>query len=893
MRVLLLTILICLTSVAQSQIIFGQKNKRQTTPGQGLDINYSNPKKYTIADIEIRGVQFLDNNALISLSGLKVGDEIQIPGDDISQAIKKIWKQGIIGNVEIFASKVEGNQIWLVIELTERPRLVGYEFEGVTKNQQSELEDKIELVRGKILTDVVMKNTELTVRSYYQGKGFLNADVKVMQQADSTLMRNAAKLKIIVNRGKKVRIKDINFIGNEEFSEMRLESKLKKTGEVPRFSLPSQLLKSGVQLLNPVNLFKFLVKKDTATPQQFRDQLSQFVKLNVFKPAKYVPKQYKEDKQLLLTFLNGKGYRDAKIVHDTVLTTSPRFITLNIEIDEGHRYYFRDIEWSGNFKYDDQTLSKVLGVKKGDVYDMELINKKLNYDPQGVDISALYMDDGYLFFNVNPVEVGIEEDSIDIEMRIFEGPQATINKVTISGNEKTNDYVVLRELRTLPGNKFSRGELIRTQRELSQLGYFNPETINQNLSPNMATETVDIEWILEEQPSDQIELSGGWGGAFGFVGTLGVSFSNFSIKEALSFKNFPPMGDGQRLSLRAQANGLQFQSYSFTFSEPWLGGKRPNTFGISYTYSVQRRLANFRTRDIAGSLEVSGITLSLGRRVRWPDDFFNVSNSLAFQRYDLFNFGRRLGFSTGTANSIVFNTTIGRFSSDHPMYPQRGSDVSLSINLTPPYSLFNNKDYSSLDEEEQYEWVEYHKWNFDMKYYLNLVDKLVLAPRIHFGFIGSYSQRAPVGPFERFVLGGDGLTGQNFILGTDVVGLRGYPNPNTNASQQTSLTPFDNEAGILGGTVFNKYVMELRYPVSLSQAATVYVLGFMEAGNNWNDINEFNPYDLKRSAGVGVRIFMPAFGLLGLDWGYGFDPVPGEESPAGPQFHFSIGNQIR
>jgi len=875
-----------------SQLIFGQNRKnQQAKQSSELDINYSSPKEYIIADIEVRGIQFLDNNALITLSGLRVGDKIKIPSDDISDAIKKIWNQGIIGNVSIFASKVEGNSIWLVIELTERPRLMRYEFTGVTKTHQSELEDKVELVRGKILTDVVIKNTELTVKKYMEGKGFLNAKVNVIQKMD-TAVRNSAILQINVDRGKKVRIKDINIVGNTEFSDVKIRSKLGKTGEIPKFSLPSTILRGTLKLLNPINLAHFLTHKDTATKEEFYDQLSHSVKLSFLKSARYVPTQYKEDKMGLINYMNSKGYRDAEIVRDSVYSVGPRHLAMDIVMEEGNQYYFRDISWSGNFIYDDKTLDNILGIKNGDVYDLELITKKLNYDPTGIDISSLYMDDGYLFFRVDPVEVGIENDSIDIEMRIFEGPQATINEVTISGNDKTSDHVIFRELRTLPGDKFNRSELIRTQRELSQLGYFNPEKVNPNPVPNMATETVDIEWQLEEQPSDQIELSGGWGGAFGFVGTLGVNFTNFSLREALSLKKFPPMGDGQRLSLRAQANGRTFQSYSFSFQEPWLGGRKPNSFGISYTYSVQRRL-NTRTNETFGSLEVQGVTVSLGRRVNWPDDFFSINNSLAYLRYDLFNFGQRLGFSTGTANSIVFNTTIGRYSTDHPMYPQRGSDVSLSVGLTPPYSLFNDKDYDNIPNEEKYEWVEYHKWNFDARYYMRIIPKLVLAPRVHFGFIGSYSDGAPVGPFERFVLGGDGLTGQNFILGNDVIGLRGYPNPNTNAAGPTSLTPYDAENQILGGTAFVKYVMELRYPVSLSPAATVYLLTFMEAGNSWNNRKNFNPYNLYRSAGVGVRIFMPAFGLLGLDWGYGFDTIPGQTSASGAQFHFSIGQQIR
>ena len=871
-----------------SQLIFGQ-NRSKTD--NNLELNYSSPRILEIANIDIRGLQFLDNNALISLSGLKVGDKIKIPGDEISLAIKKLWKQGIIGNIAIFATKIEGNQIWLVIELTERPRLLRYEFEGISKSHRTELEDDIELTKGKIITDVVIKNTQLTVKKFYESKGFLNAKVNISQRQDS-VVRNSAALIINVDKGRKVKIYDINFYGNEYFSDSKLRSKFKKTGETPRINLPSQILANSIKLLNPVNLVHFLTHKDEGGAH-FSDRINELAKVNFFKPSKFVKEEFLNDKAALITFLNSKGYRDAIIEYDTNYSINDKYMNIDVTLSEGKKYFFRNINWEGNFIYDDATLAKVLAVNKGDVYDLELIEKKLNYDPTGIDVSSLYMDDGYLFFRIDPIEVGVFEDSIDLEMRVYEGGQATIKKVIISGNEKTNDFVIRRELRTIPGQKFSRDLLIRTQRELSQLGYFDPQKVNPIPTPNLADETVYIEWELVEQPSDQIELSGGWGGYYGFVGTLGVSFNNFSIKEALKWNKFPPMGDGQRLSVRAQANGLRYQSYTVSFQEPWLGGRKPNSFGISYNNSIQR-LVGFQDNTVNGSLSVAGLTLSLGRRASWPDDFFVISNSLSFSKYSLNNYiYSTMGFSTGDANSIVFNTTIARRSSDNPMYPQRGSDVSLSVNMTPPYSLFNSMDYENTPAEERYKWVEYHKWNFDFRYYLPLIPKLVLAPRIHFGFIGTYSESVSPGPFERFVLGGDGLTGQNFILGTDVIGLRGYPNPQQNARKATSLTPYDDVNNVLGATLFTKYVLELRYPVSLNPTATIYLLTYVEGGNAWNDPTNYNPYKLYRSAGVGARIFMPAFGLLGIDYGYGFDAIPGTADPSGSQFHFSIGQQIR
>ena len=881
-RLLVAFLLFQASFAAYSQLLYGQN---RGSSGTENSINYSSPKEYEIAGIEVQGVEFLDNNALISLSGLKVGDKIKIPGDEISTAITKLWKQGIIGDINIKASKIEGSQIYLIIELTERPRLTRYRFDGLNKTQVSEIEDDLELIRGKVLTDVVIKNAELTVKKYLESKGFRNAEVNMSQRPD-TLLRNSAVLLIDVDRGKKVRVEEIVFEGNTAFTSSKLRRKLKNTGVRPEMKLGSNLLGKTIKLLNPVNLYQFMTHKDST--YEVSEYLAQQAKVNIFKSAKYVVADFNEDKGTLLSFYNSKGYRDAEITYDTLLNTDERSLQLQIGVEEGQKYYFRDITWEGNFIHTDEVLKAILAVEKGDVYDLELINKKLNFNPQGADISSLYMDNGYLFFSVTPVEVGIDGDSIDVEMRIYEGAQATIDQVYITGNDKTNDHVILREIRTLPGQKFSRAELIRTQQELSQLGYFDPEQVNPIPKPNPVKETVDIEWSLVERASDQIQMSGGWGGAFGFIGTLGVTFNNFSMREALSLSSFPPAGDGQQLSLRLQANGRRFQSYSLGFTEPWLGGKRPNSFGINLSHSVQRSVDPFTDR-VFGSLKVTGVTLSLGRRLTWPDDFFTLSNSVGFLQYSLQNFGNSLGFSTGNANSITFNTTIARNSVSNPMYPRGGSSIALNVALTPPHSLWRDLDYENASNEELFKWLEYHKWNLDTKYYLQLADKLVLATRAHFGFIGTYNSDVDPGPFERFTLGGDGLTGQNFILGTDVIGLRGYSNNSMNGSQ-TSRRP---ENGINGGLFFTKFVTEIRYPLSLNPSATIYALAFVEGGNNWNDFNQYNPYDMKRSAGFGARIFMPAFGLLGLDWGYGFDAEPGQTEAAGPQFHFSIGQQIR
>lgn len=875
-------LLFIVVTTSEAQIRFGQRGRNDS----GLSVNYSSPREYEIAEIKVQGVQFLDNNALISLSGLKVGDKIKIPGDEISQAIKKLWKQGIIGNVTIDAEKIEDGKVWLLINLTERPRLSKYEFEGINKSQASELKDKVELVRGKVLTDVVIKNTELAVKKYLESKGYMNAEVNVRQQKD-TILSNSVNIIIDVEKNAKVKIKRINFYGDENFSNAKLRSKLKKTGEQPRINLPLDLLEKSLMVLKPSNLGYFLTHKEEMDYNQLRDYLGEEVNVNVFKSSKFIKTEFENDKDLLITFYNSKGYRDAEIVLDSIYSLNKKYMNLDIYVNPGKKYYFRNILWSGNYIYNDDQLAQVLGIDKGDVYDLELVNKKLNFNPNGEDVSSLYMDDGYLFFRINPVEVGVLEDSIDVEMRIYEGPQATIKNVTISGNDKTNDHVVLRELRTLPGEKFNRRELIRTQRELSQLGYFDAEKINPVPVPNPADETVDIEWQLVEQPNDQVQLSGGWGGYYGFVGTLGLSFNNFSMRNIPHFDKWRPlpMGDGQKLSVQLQANGRRYNSFSVNFHEPWLGGRKPNNFGIGYNSSIIRNIS-YGSNDVNSKLSINGATVSLGRRVTWPDDFFTISNSLSYQKYSLFgDYYQQLYKLKGSSNSITLNTTISRNSVDSPMYPRSGSSLSLSASFTPPYSLLNRIDYSTISDADRYKFLEYYKWNLDFSYYLKLAGKLVLAPRAHFGMLGSYSREVGVGPFERFQLGGSGLTGTgNFVLGRDIIGLRGYAD--------NTITPTDKD-GIAGGTIFTKFVMELRYPVSLNPSATIYFLSFFEGGNNWADFNEFNPYNLYRSTGVGVRIFMPAFGLLGLDWAYGLDPEYNGINVSGPQFHFSIGQQIR
>ncbi|BDD03105.1 BamA/OMP85 family outer membrane protein [Aureibacter tunicatorum] len=855
-------------------------------------IDYSNPKEYEIADIEVKGLETLNKSALISLSGLKVGDRIKLPGEKISSAIKKLWKHGIIGNVSINVDKVEDGKVWLVIELTERPRLTRINITGVSKSQQKELKEDVSLVRGRVLTDAIKKNTELAVKKYFVNKGFLNTKVVLTQEKD-TLVANGVKVNVKVDKGHKVHINEIYFSGVEDLDESTLKRKMKKTKEKVRVRIFEDMAR-GLLSINSKELKTFFSESYEADWKQIKKYINDNVKLNFFNASKFVGKEYENDKDALIAFYNHKGYRDAAIVKDTVYLDKNENVIIDIEIYEGRKYFFRDIKWVGNFVYSDEQLDRVLGVEKGDVYDLELINKKLQFNPTDQDISGLYMDNGYLASRIEPVEVRVEGDSIDVEMRIYEGKQFTINNVVVRGNDRTNDHVIYRELRTRPGDLFSRNQIIRTQRELSQLGYFDPEQITPNVNPNMNDNTVEIEWDVVERPSDQIELSGGWGGSFGFIGTLGLTFNNFSLRNILNKEAWHPLptGDGQKLSVRAQANGVQYQSYSMSFQEPWLGGKKPQSFSVSGTYSIQRGYNPTTARYDAGSLIMKGFSVGLGKRIKWPDDYFTLSHSISYYQYVLNEFvaDYRLGFNNGISNNFSYNIALSRNSIDQPMYPRAGSQFTIGLTLTPPYSLFNDKDYASLDPEDRYNKVEFYKVLFDLKQYQKVVGNLVLEAKAHFGFIGNYKATTPIGPFERFVMGGSGLAGQSYIIGYDVISLRGYEDASILPRESD---PKDPSNYIEGGTSFVKFGAELRYPLSLSPTATIYVLGFLEGGNNWANIKEFNTFDLYKSAGFGARIFMPAFGLIGIDWGYGFDTLPGRTSPSGSQFHFTIGQQFK
>jgi outer membrane protein insertion porin family len=865
-------------NVASAQILGGTRSLSSAL--EETTFSYADPKEYTITDIQVTGSQFYDGTSMINISGLQIGDRIKVPGDAIGAAIRKIMNQGILDEVLIYANKVEEGKIWLTIELKERPRLLSIQYTGLRKGEQEALSDKMKTYKGKIITETLRKNLELTIRRYFQEKGRLNAKTKSIIKPD-TVRGNNAVLQVIVDKGEKVKVNKIILNGIDESQRSLILRKIKNTKQ-----------------------------------QRFG---------RIFKPSKFVPKKWDEDKGKLLEAMNKLGYRDFQLKSDSIGNVNNEAINLVLNIEQGRKYYYRSIRFEGNFIYPDSLLRDVLGVKKGDVYNTEELDKKMNSNP-GEDLSSVYMDNGYLYYRADPIETAIEGDSIDLTIRISEGKQATINKVTLNGNTKTSDHVVMREIRTLPGQKFNKSAIIRTVRELSTIGYFNPEKISPNPVPR-PDGTVDIEYNVEEKASDQIELSGGWGGFIGFVGTLGVVFNNFSAKNILNTKAYRPLpaGDGQKLAIRFQANGASFQNYSLTFTEPWLGGKKPNSFSIalnssiSYPYKFRQPgfnrfggaglgqggfggggfggggfggfggglggfggglggfggLNSFSVPDslVDAHFNVTSLSLSLGKRLKWPDDYFSLSHSLAFSRFDVDRY-MTWAYPQGISTSVTFMTNLSRNSIDNPTFPRSGSSFSLSGTLTPPFTLLGlNKDNLL---------IEYHKWMMDASWFSPLVGKLILHTRAHLGFLGSYGGKETT-RFERFDLGGSGMV-QGFSFNRDIVGLRGYKDRVIGPSGQ-----YGN-----GGVAYNKFVMEVRYPVSLNPSATIFILGFAEGGNNVSSLKEYSPFNLYKSAGFGARIFMPAFGMIGIDYGMGFDkPRPGDSDFGRQAFTFSIGQQLR
>ena len=858
----LILLLVTTNAIAQFPLGLGRKYDQP----KDAAVSYERPKEYTISKISVSGVKFLDPNTLISVSGLNINDKISIPGERISTAIRRLMEQGIIEDVAINITKVELDKVELDIRLRERPRLNKFVFKGIRKGEIDAVSEKVKANKGKVITDALIKNIQLTIKRVYIEKGFLNTNVQIKQISD-TIRANNAALIVTIDKKSKVKIDDIQLIGVTELPDYKVLSKLK-----------------GTKIKAP---------------------------LRIFTPSKFIPTKFEEDKEKIVEFYNKKGYRDAQVTSDSVISTDGNNIRLIININEGTRFYYRNITWTGNYLRKTKDLETILAVKKGDVYNPEDLNKKINGIPQG-DVSSAYMDDGYLFFQCEPIEIAVDGDSIDIEMRIREGKQATINRIILNGNTKTSDHVVMRELLTRPGQKFSKTDLIETQQTLSRLGYFDPQKIEPKPIPQ-ADGTVDIEYNVEEKPSDNIELSGGWGGLQGFVGTFGVVFNNFSARNINNLKKWKPLpaGDGQRLALRLQASGRFYQTYSLSFTEPWLGGKKPNSFAVSifhtssdnrgYQRALERQyganaalfgggLGGFNT----GFFKNTGGSITYGKRLNWPDRNFSFNASLSYQRYNVDNSFFIPGFQKGVANDLSMAFVLSRYSLDNPQFTRSGSQFTLNATFNPPYSLFRE-----IPVIDKFKWIEGHKWMFDGDWYVPVVGKLVFHAKANMGFLGKYSQSADFSPFGRFILGGAGMGMQNSMnVGADLIGLRGYDEGvvrELSYDEAEKLRTSDGSVTLsrLGGIVYSKYASELRYPVSLNPQATIFVLAFAEAGNSWGSYKDFNPFKLRRTAGVGARIFMPAFGLIGLDFGKGFDPIPGISNRGLKSFTFSIGQQIR
>lgn len=811
---------------------------QQVLTGDQIVIDYNNPREYEIGGISVSGTEYIEDNVVIMVTRLNVGQTITVPGDDISNAINNLWRQDLFRDVSIAVTSIQDNIIFLDIELKERPRLTRYEFIGARRSDADNLRDKLNLTRGDVVTESLLFRAESAIKDYYIEKGFLRPRVDIRQLEDTTRV-NSMILEFDIDRGNRTRISNINIYGNEVLSDRQIKRILKNT----------------------------------------RERSLRFI----FSSSRLVEDDFEEDKIMLLDRYNELGKRDATILRDSVYFVDDDRIEIDIHIYEGPTYFFRNISWVGNTVYPEETLNEVLDIRPGDVYNHNKLETNLFMNMEQGDVSSLYMDIGYLFFNLDPVETAVVNDSIDLEIRIYEGEQARINRVTISGNTRTNDHVIMREIRTRPGQLFSRSAIIRSQREIIQLGFFDQEKINVNPVPNPADNTVDLEYIVEETSSDQIELSGGWG-ANRIIGTVGISFNNFSTRNIFNREAWRPLptGDGQRLSLRAQTYGVGYMSYSASFVEPWLGGRKPNSLSVSF-YQTRHR-SNIRDAEgDYGYYSIIGSSVGLAKRLTWPDDYFFLQQFINYQHYDIFKSPIRFIFDNGRSNNLSYNIVLGRSSIDATLFPRTGSEVSASLQLTPPYSLITGESFADATPQEKYRWLEYHKWKFRGNWYAPIVGDLIITARIRFGFLGFYNSEIGYPPFERFYLGGDGLSGWE-IDGREIIALRGYAN--------YSLTPTDSRGEFIGANSYNKYTMELRYPVSLNPMATIYALAFVEGGNAWSDLRSFNPFDFKRSAGVGVRIFLPMFGLMGIDYGYGFDDIPGRPGSGGGQFHFSIGQTI-
>jgi len=830
-------------------------------------------KKYTINSITVSGAQSFNEQTVIAFTGLKVGDRIYIPGEKLSQVTKKLWEQNLFSDIAFYVTNIEGDNADLELYIVELPKIheVTIEGKGIRKAKKKEILKDNDLKPGSKITENLLVTTKNYITNKYKKDGFFNTEViiNITPHKDSTGVEISKNMSITVNKGKRVKVKEINFEGNTQFTDGKLCRTMKKTK-----------------------------RKNFA---------------RVWKRSKFTEEGFEEDRASILKKYKSNGYRDARIITDTLRVLDKKNIALDINLEEGDKYYFGDIKFIGNSVFTDSQLRQVLGVKKGDVYNGVLLQERIQDDsaPDANDITNMYQNNGYLAARINPVEVAVRNDTIDFEIRIMERSLFYFDHVTVIGNDRTNDHVIYRELRTRPGQKYSKRDVVRTIRELGQLGFFDPEQLTPNFKKvDENNGLVDLEYSVVEKGSSQIELQGGYGGG-GFVGTLGLSFNNFSLRNLFNLKAYKPlpMGDGQKLSLRAQASGY-YQTYSLSLTEPWLGGKKPVQLSTSFSHTIQNYYDyNNRQSDKSRSFTITGGSIGLAKKVTWPDDYFVWSNAISFQHYNLNNYSTGLfTFGDGYSNNLAYTIGISRNNTaTNPIYPTQGSEFSLTAKMTLPYSAFNGVDYKFLADDrarqeeiisdpnsnaaqivdanirrsaidqERFDWLEYYKIKFKGTWYTRLVDKLVLRTNTEFGFLGAYNNDRGIPPFERFFVGGDGL-GAYSLDGREVIQMRGYP------SQSLSDTD--------GNTIYNKFSLEVRYPVTLAQMASIYVLAFAEGGASYDGFKNYNPFELKRSAGAGLRIFMPAFGLLGIDFGYGFDPVLGGTEKNGWETHFIIGQSF-
>lgn len=812
-------------------------SKDTLQPKTNEPINFVADKKYELGGITVVGLKKFEEQTVKLFTGLKVGMQLKIPGDKLTSAIKKLYETNQFSKIDVYISKLDGNTAYLEFDVLELPQLSKITIQGIKKSKEKELKKDAELKIGIMVTDNLIVTTKNYIKKTYQDKGYLSTKVTLDTKPDTSNV-NSVKMLIRIDKGEKIKINKINFIGAEALSDKTLKSSMKNTKE------------------------------------------KMFGRL--WKGSKYIEADYKEDLESIITTYSKKGHRDARILDKTISWNDDNTIDLNIELEEGNKYYFGDIKFLGNSKLTDEQLQGMLRIQKGDTYNGIILKERTTGDgtPDSQDIATYYQDNGYLFSRVMPVETRISNDSIDIEIRIYEDEPTKINKVTINGNDRTNDHVVYREIRTRPGYLYSKSQIIRTIREIGQLGFFDAETITPDIKPNYADKTVDIDYTIAEKGASQIELQGGYGGG-SFIGTIGLSFNNFSIKNIFNGKAYKPlpMGDGQTLSLRLQKSRY-YTTGSFSFVEPWLGGKKPQSLSLSVYYSAQYKY-NYLTNNVDKDqrLNILGASVGIGRRLTWPDDNFSLSQSISYQLYDLKEYPiSTFSFETGQSNNLAYNITFSRNSSGpNPIFPKTGSEFAITGKFTLPWSLINGKDYSTISDQEKYKWLEYYKASFTGKWYTSIYKDLILMSNAEFGFLGRYNTELGYSPFERFYVGGDGMSSYQ-LDGRTTVALRGYENGQISS--------------VLGGTIYNKFQMELRYPITLKPSASIYALGFLEAGNAYDGFEELNPFNLKRSAGVGLRVFMPAFGLLGIDFAYGFDPATGIGDPSGWQTHFVIGQQF-